>query len=511
VVLAAAWPPVTVVAAEPPVAATAPVPLASATAGAVPSALVTATEGATVARLPAAVPADGPPCLGDGPSAAPRLPGLRYQCLVLPDGTAVLLAEAAAAPEAPVVLLVHGLGQNAHRDWAPTFTALAGAYRVLAVDLPGFGGSPPQGRAYSFAALDQTLAQVLDLQAPGRAVHVVGHSLGGALALHFAHRQPQRVASLVLVDAAGILLKPVFVREMARAVAPRLGVAPVDRLLGFLEERFNGFQSMLLLGRDDRYDFLPWLMRQPELRLALLGGLVQVDAALGLVEHDFSAALREVRAPTTVLWGEHDRVAPGRTGLVLARRLPQARLQVVPGAGHTPMLEQPAAFHRLLLAALANPTPVPAEPAPLRALLPPPGPSQGHVRCQGQSGQRYSGRFDSLTLQDCGRVQVENAWLGRLVLRNSTASLVDSVVAAEGRAEPAVDALDSELTATASRLQAAVALRSENSFFDLAGVSLRASGPVLDLRGPGNRLFLSVSDWQGSDLRGDAHVIWPRP
>jgi pimeloyl-ACP methyl ester carboxylesterase len=465
---------------------------------------------ATAQPAPAVAPpaADGPPCLADSAGASLRWPGLRYTCLGLPDGSAVLLAQAGLeAPSAPVVLLVHGLGQNGHRDWAPTFEALAAQYRVLALDLPGFGASPPPGRAYSFDALDRTLLQVLDLAAPGRPVHVVGHSLGGALALHFAHRQPQRVASLVLVDAAGILLKPVFVREIARPVAPRVGIGAVDRFFGFLEDRVNGLQSLLLLGRDDRYDFVPWLMRHPEVRQALLGGLVQVDAALGLVEHDFSAALREVRAPTTVIWGEHDRVAPLRTGQVLARRLPQAQLQVVPGAGHTPMLEQPADFHRRLLAALAAP------PAAGTAWAPAVGPSQGHVVCQGGQGARYSGRFESLTLQDCGRVRVEDAWIGRLVLRNSTVSLLNSVVQApDDRAGgAAVDAVDSELTATASRLQGPLALRSENSFFDLAGVSLRAQGPVLDLRGARNRLFLSVSDWQGSDLQGDAHVIWPRP
>jgi pimeloyl-ACP methyl ester carboxylesterase len=520
---------------------------------ALPTAGAMAAPGAAAASAQAwAWPADGPPCTVQGPDPAPaksssapagssplaapaqavpatqtirppgplsaRLPGVRYACLRLADGSAVLagLAGPVDPQAAATVLLVHGLGQNAHRDWAPTVQALvdAGGYRVLVLDLPGFGASPPTGQGYAFAALDQVLLQVLDQAAPGGAVHVVGHSLGGAVALHLAHRQPGRVASLVLVDAAGVLLKPVFVHELARQGLPRVGISPVDRLLGFVEDRVNGLQSWLLLGNDDRYDFVPWLVRHPDVRQALLGGLVQVDAALGLVEHDFSAALREVQAPTTVIWGEHDRVAPLRTGQVLAARLPNARLQVVPGAGHTPMLEQPAEFHRRLLAALAGLGPLAGAGGAGGAVdAVAVAPSQGHGVCQGRSGQRFSGRYDSLSLQDCGQVQVQDAWIGRLVLRNSTVRLLNSVVhAGDGAADQAaVDALDSELTATASRVQGPVALRSENSFFDLAGVSLRANGPVLDLRGRRNRLFLSVSDWQGSDLQGDAHFIWPRP
>ena len=458
------------------------------------------------------------PCLatvGEGPAAVPtRLPagttaaGLNYHCLALPSGQHVLLGRTGLVG-APTVLLVHGLGQNAHRDWAHTLPALAAQFQVLTVDLPGFGASPPPGRAYDFAGLDSVLSQVLDATVPGQAVHVVGHSLGGALSLHFAHRHPERVQRLVLVDAAGILLKPVFVMALARQNLPRVGLGPLDRFLGFVEDRVNGLNSLLLLGRDDRYDFLPWLMRHPEVRQPLLGGLVQVDAALGLVEHDFSAALRETQAPTTVLWGALDRIAPLRTGQVLAQRLPRARLQVLAAADHTPMVTQPVEFNRLLMAALGDSNRVPVTPttATTAAAV---GPSQGHVVCRRQADLRYSGRFDSLTLDDCRRVVVEDAQLGGLTVLNSTVSLQRSVVNAVGEG-PALTAQDSEVVATASRFQGRVAISTDNSFFDLAGVSLRAREQAVWMKGRASRLFLSVSDWQGSDFSGDAHFIWPRP
>jgi pimeloyl-ACP methyl ester carboxylesterase len=401
-----------------------------------------------------------------------------------------------------MVLLVHGLGQSAHRDWAPVVGELSQRFQVATVDLPGFGASPAPGRAYDFAGLTALLARLLDRLAPGQRVHVVGHSLGGALSLAFAHRYPERTDRLVLVDAAGILLKPIYVRELTRPRAPQFGLPPLDRLLRLMEVRANELSSLLLLGRDDRYDFLPWLMRNPDVRGALLGDRVQVDAALGLVEHDFSTAIRETLAPTTVIWGRDDRIAPLRTGRLLAARLPQAQLRVIDDAGHTPMLDRPGSFNGLLLAALVGPAPQrEADTVASEA-------SQGDVVCDHQDELRYSGRFDSLTLESCGSVEITQARIGRLLVNNSTLSLFDSTIIG---ADVALLARDSEVTATAVRISGRVAIRSDNSYFDLAGVSLRARDRGVEMIGErASRLFFSVSDWQGSDYNGDAHFIWPK-
>jgi hypothetical protein len=208
-----------------------------------------------------------------------------------------------------------------------------------------------------------------------------------------------------------------------------------------------------------------------------------------------------------VLWGRDDGIAPLRTGRLLAARLPQARLEVIDGAGHTPMLERPADFNRLLLQALAGPPPAQRTALPAPAALV----SQGHVVCRQQDGAVYSGRFDSLTLDGCGDVRIEGAHIGWLVLERSVVQISDSVIASGHAEQPALSARGSEVQATNVLLQGRVAVRSENSYFDLAGVSLRASERAVELHGAPSRLFLSVSDWRGSDLQGDAHFIWPRP
>ena len=458
--------------------------------------------------VPAAPASAGPVCTD--PPADPavglpvRLPALRYDCLLLRDGQALWVGRA-GRPGLPTVLLVHGLGQNAHRDWAETVDSLlAASFHVVTVDLPGFGASPPPALAYAFHSLSDQLAELLGHLAPGQRVHVVGHSLGGAISLHFAHRHAALLDRLVLVDAAGILLKPVYAQAVASVRRWQTGIEPVDRLVNFVGARVNSWSSLLLLGRDDRFDFGPWLQRNPEVRRALLGGRTQVDAALSLVEHDFSAAIRETRAPTTVLWGRDDGIAPLRTGQVLAARLPQARLEVIDGVGHTPMLERAVTFNRLLLHALQGPPPPlrEAEAAADSAA------SQGHVVCRNEDGAVFRGRFDSLTLQGCGNVRIEAARIGQLIVERSAVQISDSRIV---HPEVALTARDSEIQATNVRLRGRVAIRSDNSFFDLAGTSLRAEGAGVELVGAPSRLFLSVSDWQGSDFSGDAHFIWPRP
>ena len=101
------------------------------------------------------------------------------------------------------ILLVHGIGSNAD-TWQPVFDLLAGqGAAVIAVDLPGHGESSKEPGDYSLGAMASTLRDLLDLLGHER-VHLVGHSLGGGIALQFAYQFPARVDRLVLVSSGGL-------------------------------------------------------------------------------------------------------------------------------------------------------------------------------------------------------------------------------------------------------------------------------------------------------------------
>ena len=461
------------------------------------SAAAYAAEPAPAASAPRPVA----PCTDRAAEAAsapsPRLPDLRYTCLTLRSGQRLLVGEAGAR-SGPAVLLVHGLGNNAHRDWANAVPALAAQFHVVVLDLPGFGASDVLPQGYSFPGLSSVLAEVIEQTAPRQRVHLVGHSLGGAVSLYFAHTHADKVDRLVLVDAAGILLKSVFAQYIASLRTRQLGIGPLDSLLKGLDERINSFRRDVFTGLDDRFDLSRWLAQNPGVRNALLGRYTQVEAGLGLVEHDFSAAIRETQAPTSVIWGRNDPIAPLRTGKLLAARLPDARLQVIDGVGHTPMQDSPHAFTRLLLDALAAPL------AP-RYAVDVPLVSQGDLLCQNTPNRRYSGSFDSLTLDGCANARIEGARIKQLTLRSSSVTIEDSVI---DSSDVALSVHASELTATNLRLSGRVAIRAEASRLDLAGVSLRASELGVELLSP-SKLYFSVSDLRAPDYSGDAHFLWP--
>lgn len=435
-------------------------------------------------------------------SAEPAIAGLAYQCLQLKSGAQLWVGEAGARTS-PTVLLVHGLGDNAHRDWQLVMPTLLRNHRVIALDLPGFGASPALPGGYAFPALAQVLDELLALKQVAR-VHVVGHSLGGAIALYFAHAFPQRVDRLVLVDAAGILHQSIFARHIARVALPESGIEPVDRVLSMIDERINGVGRMLLRRVDAGFDFVRWLADNPGTRRVLLGGANQTDAAIGLVEYNFAPVIRSVRAPVTLIWGQEDPIAPVRTGHLLASRLADARLQVIEGAGHVPMTQGTERFNALLITALR-------EPLGKRHVARAAPEAHGEIVCRGLANPRYSGNFKSLKLDQCSNVIIESARIGTLEIRDSVVTMQDTVVAGS---DTAMLVLRSRVTGTALNIEGATAIFSDESELDLAGVSLRASHKALDMPGSG-RVYFSVSDVAAPDFTGDAHFIrwaegWPR-
>jgi pimeloyl-ACP methyl ester carboxylesterase len=405
-------------------------------------------------------------------------------------GAQILVVRAGPA-QGPRLLLVHGLGQNGFTDWMPVLPQLARRYRVTAVDLPGFGYSSSPIAKLSPTNFARVLAGLIERDGAGP-VTVVGHSLGGAVALRLAAQQPATVAKLVLVDVAGILQRTAFTKHTASVpIAVENMPEPLKEPVARLRDLGNIIVERLFgLGGDPTR-----VLRENEPLWALaLRDRANVNAALALVEEDFGAAVYTLAQPVQLIWGEADAIAPLRTGELLARRLPNAQLTTLPGVGHVPMDQATGAFLALLDQAIEQP------PEARRAVLPADGPLQD-LECKGLVDRRYSGRYREVRIDGCSAVRLTDLVAERIVVRDSIVQMLGVQVRAD---DVALDIANSELIATASDFSGRLTIRSDASRLDLAGVRLEAAGfAVQALRR--SRLVASVSEIRDAFYRGGWH------
>lgn len=267
--------------------------------------------------------------------------GLKLRRLSIPGGLTVACLDAGASRPGgpPPLVLLHGIGAD-RGEWALSLPILARGRRVLAFDLLGHGKSDKPsgpGVVYRVRFLAEAVAEGIEelSDAPDR-VDLLGHSLGGAVALDLARRHPRLVRRLVLVDAAG----PPVERSID-LLATSLPFVPGSfedsrRLLAtsvnnrFLSHPLVAFAAAVYKGRR---------RNRPQL-LKLVASMAAGEDAVRPRE------LARVPHRTLVLWGDGDRIFPLATGRALARALPDARLEVIPSCGHVPPTERPVAFAR---------------------------------------------------------------------------------------------------------------------------------------------------------------------
>jgi pimeloyl-ACP methyl ester carboxylesterase len=226
--------------------------------------------------------------------------------------------------------LVHGYGASS-ASYLPVIDALAARFRVLAIDLPGFGKSDRRAGDYSPEALADVLAEVLRQKGVARA-HVVGHSWGSSVVLAFARRHPDRLARLVVIS--GWMYDEQLLPMMRWARLPGLG----EWLYGSFYRQNIG--ERLYLNFADSAFVTQRVVEEVERQMALEGAVAAaLAAARGMRFAETEGEYHTITQPTLVVWGREDRVARLPFGERLARELPHARLVVLPRCGHIPMWE----------------------------------------------------------------------------------------------------------------------------------------------------------------------------
>jgi pimeloyl-ACP methyl ester carboxylesterase len=239
----------------------------------------------------------------------------------------------------PSLVLVHGLG-GAASNWIELVPALVRSYRVLALDLPGHGGSSPLPAAQSLSPFADVVAAVAEREGLLPAA-VVGHSLGGVVGLRLALRHPDAVGALLLAASAGISsgtrAREVAVTTLVLARPARV-VAPFRRLAAR-----HSWLRYLVFGFFEVSD--PAALPPAAVEGFLAGPALHTDvlsAGRALVADDPRLDLGAVRCPCLVLAGARDRMVPVEDAIEYARRL-RAPLRIVPDCGHLVIGERPDA------------------------------------------------------------------------------------------------------------------------------------------------------------------------
>ena len=235
--------------------------------------------------------------------------------------------------DAPALILLHGFGASLH-TWEPWAAGLAGTHRVIRLDLPGSGLSPPDPNGdYTDARSRQLLLALMDQLGLARA-SLVGHSIGGRIAWGFAAEHPDRVDKLVLVAPDGFA-SPGFAYGKAPEVPATFRlmrhVLPKALLRMSLEPAYAD-PALLTDDITERYHDL---MRAPGSRDALLARMEQTVLA------DPVPVLQRIRAPTLLLWGEQDAMIPFANAADYLKAIPQATRVSLAGVGHLPHEEAP--------------------------------------------------------------------------------------------------------------------------------------------------------------------------
>jgi pimeloyl-ACP methyl ester carboxylesterase len=256
------------------------------------------------------------------------------------------------------ILLLHGVGRSLE-DWQPQFLPFRQAgYRVIAPDLPGSGFSERLPASTTLPGLAQGVLETLDVIGETGCLHVMGHSMGGAVALQLLALDPNRVTTLNLVSSAGFGAE---LHPTLRLVATPVIGALVTRYTNRTSARMNERRIYVdpSFATKERINRALALARQPETGVVLHETARKLATVRGVRPEWRDELMFNVSKhprPTLIVWGDRDRILPAKHVEAARRLLPHARVHLFQEVGHAPQVEAAERFAELTLDFLGSQT-----------------------------------------------------------------------------------------------------------------------------------------------------------
>lgn len=254
-------------------------------------------------------------------------------------------------------ILIHGWSSSWYAV-SPLLQLLTNRYHCIAVDLPGYGASPPLDKRVTIDDYAKLIITLIEHVSPQRPVILLGHSMGGMISITVALQRPELVERMVLLCPTisgnlsmfiNLFMTPFVLLERFRLTRKLVEILEpslffiTDRLLRpalFAEQTGIQENEYLRIRADAR--------RKGQ-------GRVRAECFWAMRQHDLRKRLREIETPTLAIWGMEDNTVPLRDASVVARTWPDADLRVVPDAGHWPQFETPNTVKRYVRAFLSTP------------------------------------------------------------------------------------------------------------------------------------------------------------
>ena len=259
-------------------------------------------------------------------------------------------------PNRQVALLIHGWSSSWYA-MSPLVGLLSQRFLTIAIDLPGFGESPPLPKRVTIPAYVDLLADFIEEMTDGPVV-LVGHSMGGMIGLTLALRHPILVERMVLIDPTvsghlsryiNLVVSPITLLE--RFGLGSLIVSTVERLMMGITDRLMrpaSFADRTGITAEEHIRLQADVRRPGQ-------GRARAECFFAMRENDLRGRLSQVEVPSLVLWGAEDNTVPLRDAGVVADEWPEADLRIIPNAGHWPHFETPDTTRRLVAAYLGLP------------------------------------------------------------------------------------------------------------------------------------------------------------